>query len=217
MKLLTMIAVMAATITMGKSVAAETGLDALIEREQASLSAVPARKFSGFFGFRSNPFKSRKTRTKMEYSNAWLDAQPDAKGDEQFACLAEALYFEARGETVKGQFAVAEVILNRVRSAQFPNTLCGVIKQGTGRKYQCQFTYTCDGHKEVVHEKKAYQRVAKVARAALDGLKTELTEGATYYHTTAVKPRWSRTFTNTARIGVHLFYRDDRYQTALSN
>ncbi|WP_254604145.1 cell wall hydrolase [Leisingera sp. ANG59] len=218
MKLLTMIAVMAATIAMGKSVAAETGLDALIEREQASLNAVPARKFSGFFGFRANPFKSRKTRTQqVEYSKAWLDSQPKATGGEQFACLAEALYFEARGETVKGQFAVAEVILNRVQSEQFPDTPCGVINQGTGRKYQCQFTYTCDGHKEVIREKKAYQRVAKVARAALDGLKSELTEGATYYHTTAVRPRWSRTFTNTTRIGVHLFYRDDRYQTAMSN
>ncbi|WP_264212767.1 cell wall hydrolase [Leisingera thetidis] len=217
MKLLTMIAVMAATITMGKSVAAETGLDSLIEREQASLSAVPARKFSGFFGFRTNPFKSRRSDPQVEYSKTWLDTQPKAEGGEQFACLAEALYFEARGETVKGQFAVAEVILNRVKSAQFPNTLCGVIKQGTGRKYQCQFTYTCDGYKEVINEKKAYQRVAKVARAALDGLRTELTEGATYYHTTAVRPRWSRTFTNTTRIGVHLFYRDDRYQTAMSN
>ncbi|CUH97967.1 cell wall hydrolase [Leisingera aquaemixtae] len=217
MKLLTMIAVMAATITMGKSVAAETGLDALIEREQASLNAVPARKFSGLFGYRSNPLNSRKPQAKVEYSKAWLDSRPKATGGEQFACLAEALYFEARGETVKGQFAVAEVILNRVKSAQFPNTLCGVIKQGTGRKYQCQFTYTCDGYKEVINEKKAYQRVSKVARAALDGLKTELTDGATYYHTTAVRPRWSRVFTNTARIGVHVFYRDDRYRTALSN
>lgn len=217
MKLLTMIAVMAATITMGKSVAAETGLDSLIEREQASLNAVPARKFSGLFGFRANPLKSRKPQAKVEYSKAWLDSRPKATGGEQFACLAEALYFEARGETVKGQFAVAEVILNRVESEQFPDTLCGVINQGTGRKYQCQFTYTCDGYKEVINEKKAYQRVAKVARAALDGLKTELTEGATYYHTTAVKPRWSRVFTNTTRIGVHVFYRDDRYRTALSN
>lgn len=217
MKLLTMIAVMAATITMGKSAVAETGLDALIEREQSNLSAVPERKLSGFFGIRSNPFKSRKSEPKMEFTKAWLDSRPEAKGDEQFSCLAEALYFEARGETVKGQFAVAEVILNRVKSAQFPNSLCSVINQGTGRKYQCQFSYTCDGHKEVIHERKAYRRVAKVARAALDGLKTDLTAGATYYHTTAVRPRWSRSFTKTTRIGVHLFYRDDRYRTALSN
>ena len=109
---------------------------------------------------------------------------------------------------------MAEVIKNRVQSAQFPNTFCGVINQGTGRKYQCQFTYTCDGHKEVIHEPRAFERVAKVARLVLDGVNPKLTQGATYYHTTAVSPRWSRKFTKTARIGVHLFYRDERYRTA---
>lgn len=128
-------------------------------------------------------------------------------------CLAEALYFEARGESVRGQFAVAEVILNRVESSRFPDTLCGVIKQGTGKKYQCQFTYTCDGRKEVIREKKAYERVSKVARAAIDGVSEELTEGATHYHTKAVNPSWSRAYKETARIGVHIFYRHN-YRTA---
>mgnify|MGYP001803931275 CR=1 FL=1 len=70
--------------------------------------------------------------TKVEFSRAWVDSQPRAAGDAQWRCLAEALYFEARGETVKGQFAVAEVILNRVQSARFPSSLCGVIHLGTG-------------------------------------------------------------------------------------
>ncbi|WP_299560877.1 cell wall hydrolase [uncultured Sulfitobacter sp.] len=140
-------------------------------------------------------------------TSAWLDSQPSAKGSEQFRCLAEALYFEARGETVKGQFAVAEVIRNRVQSARFPGSYCGVINQGTGKKYQCQFTYTCDGNNEVIAEPAAYARVAKVARAVIDGKAPELTDGATFYHTTAVRPSWSRKFVNTTRIGVHLFYR----------
>ncbi|MFW8594980.1 cell wall hydrolase [Cribrihabitans neustonicus] len=215
MKLLTFFAVVAASITIGKGVAADTGLDELIQQEQAGLNAVSSRKMNGYFNFGSKRPKARELD--VAYTKDWLDSRPAATGGEQFECLAEALYFEARGETVKGQFAVAEVILNRVKSAQFPNSLCGVIKQGTGRKYQCQFTYTCDGYKEVINEKRAYQRVSKVARAVLDGLKTELTGGATYYHTTAVKPRWSRTFTNTTRIGTHLFYRDDRYRTALND
>ncbi|MCE8555436.1 cell wall hydrolase [Ruegeria pomeroyi] len=145
--------------------------------------------------------------TEVTFSRSWIDQQPRAKGGEQWQCLAEALYFEARGETVKGQFAVAEVILNRVESERFPNTPCGVIRQGTGRKYQCQFTYTCDGRKEVIAEKQAYERVAKVARLAMDGAAESLTDGATYYHTTAVRPSWARRFTQTAKIGVHLFYR----------
>ena len=76
----------------------------------------------------------------VEYSLSWIDAQPAPTGGEDLKCLAEALYFEARGETVAGQFAVAEVIVNRSKSSIFPDTICGVISQGTGRKYQCQST-----------------------------------------------------------------------------
>lgn len=141
------------------------------------------------------------------FTASWLASQPKATGSAEFSCLAEALYFEARGETIKGQFAVAEVIRNRVQSSRFPNSYCGVINQGTGRKYQCQFTYTCDGRPEVVNEPGAYARVAKVARATIDGKSPDVTHGATFYHTTAVRPSWARKFTNTARFGVHLFYR----------
>ncbi len=158
-----------------------------------------------------------KAPVKVSFSNAWVDAQPEAEGDEQWRCLSEALYFEARGETVKGQFAVAEVIMNRVKSSRFPSTLCGVIKQGTGRKYQCQFTYNCDGYKDVIAEKLAFARVSKVARATIDGAEGlgSLTVGATHYHTSAVSPAWARTYKKTARIGVHLFYRHN-YRTAQS-
>jgi len=141
------------------------------------------------------------------FTASWVASQPKASGSAEFSCLAEALYFEARGETVKGQFAVAEVIRNRVKSSRFPNTYCGVIHQGTGKKYQCQFTYTCDGNPEVINEKAAYERVAKVARATIDGKSPDVTHGATFYHTTAVRPSWARKFTNTARFGVHVFYR----------
>tara|TARA_R110000850_G_scaffold225879_2_gene351258 strand:+ start:1408 stop:1998 length:591 start_codon:yes stop_codon:yes gene_type:complete len=144
----------------------------------------------------------------IEFTRSWLANQPAASGGDQWRCLSEALYFEARGETVKGQFAVAEVIMNRVKSTRFPGSLCSVINQGTGQKYRCQFTYTCDGYAEVIAEPKAYAQVAKIARATLDGAVPAITDGATYYHTTAVKPRWSRVFTRTAKIGVHLFYRD---------
>ena len=78
------------------------------------------------------------THEGMTFTRAWLDARPPARGDAEWQCLSEALYFEARGETVKGQFAVAEVIMNRVKSARFPGPVCGVINQGTGKKYQCQ-------------------------------------------------------------------------------
>ena len=215
MKILTLTAVLTAALMTGDMTAADSGLSSLFKREQSNLNAVPQKRLSGLFGFKPRQ-KRRQTAEDISLSKEWLAKQPVAKCGESFECLAEALYFEARGETVKGQAAVAEVILNRVKSAQFPNTLCGVINQGTGRRYQCQFTYTCDGHEEVIREKRAYEQVAKEARLAIDGATPKLTDGATYYHTTAVRPRWSRSFTKTARIGVHLFYRDDRYHIASS-
>ena len=187
--------------------ASESSLKSLFEREKTNLAIVSMDRVKALI---SKPATHSKD---FAFSNAWLDAQPRATGGSEWRCLAEALYFEARGETVKGQFAVAEVILNRVKSSRFPDTLCGVINQGTGRKYQCQFTYTCDGHAEVIAEPRAFVRVGKVARAVMDGLAGSLTSGATHYHTTAVSPNWSRVYKRTARIGVHLFYRHN-YRTA---
>ena len=194
------------------SASAESGLSTLVKQERKNLQKVPGVKLRNLFSFVGKP---KKTEEPLSYTRAWVDAQPAPSGDENFSCLAEALYFEARGETVKGQFAVAEVIMNRVKSEKFPNSLCGVIRQGTGRKYQCQFTYTCDGHKEVIAEKQAHMRVSKIARAVIDGASSDLVDGATYYHTTAVSPRWSKIFKRTAKIGVHLFYRPN-YRTASS-
>ena len=187
--------------------ASEDALRQVIERERASLSMIPRARLKALISEPSGHEPS------FSYSRSWIDTQPRAKGGAEWRCLAEALYFEARGETVKGQFAVAEVILNRVKSARFPSTICGVINQGTGKRYQCQFTYTCDGYKDVIGEPGAYERVAKVARAIMDGANNNLTGGATHYHTTNVRPKWSRTYTKTARIGVHIFYRHN-FRTA---
>lgn len=136
-----------------------------------------------------------------------MDHLPPATGDAEWACLTEALYFEARGENLKGQMAVAEVILNRVESSRYPDTVCGVISQGSSRRNACQFSFKCDGLPERFAEPKAYERVGKVARVMLDGHKRTLTDGATHYHTTQVQPGWSRRLTRTAQFGVHVFYR----------
>ena len=156
------------------------------------------------------PAPKRSTRRSgrgIEYSTAFLDGRPSPRGNAEWRCLTEALYFEARGESVKGQFAVAEVILNRVDSARFPGSVCAVVNQGTGRKFACQFTYTCDGRPEIVNDKKSWNRVGKVARLMLDSEPQNLTNGATFYHTTSVRPSWARKFRKTAQIGVHVFYR----------
>jgi len=157
--------------------------------------------------FRPGLFAAASRTAGISYSQVFLDSLPTAKGDAEWRCLTEALYFEARGESVKGQVAVAEVILNRVDSVRFPNTACKVVNQGTGRKFQCQFTYTCDGYDEIIREHAAWDRVGKVARMIMDETDRSLTQGATHYHTKAVRPRWSRIFVRTTTIGAHHFYR----------
>lgn len=197
-----------ASLTMAAPTFAEVphaGAQMLFKLEQRGLRSAGAARLKQLVT--PTPVAAVQGRGGLQYDSSWLRAQPVAAGGKDWQCLSEALYFEARGESVKGQFAVAEVIMNRVDSKRFPNSVCGVINQGTGRKFACQFTYTCDGKPENIGDPSAWQNVGKVARAMLDGAPRSLTKGATYYHATWVRPKWSRKFTRTARIGVHLFYR----------
>ncbi len=141
----------------------------------------------------------------IEYSAAWLYTQAEPAGDQQWQCLKTALYFEARGETLKGQFAVAEVILNRVDSPAYPKTVCGVVGQSGGGS--CQFSYNCDGARDVMQDEEAAEVAGRIARVMLDGAPRALTAGATHFHTRAVRPSWAKRFPQTAAIGAHLFYR----------
>ena len=141
----------------------------------------------------------------VQYSKDWLESQPAPQGDAQWNCLRTALYFEARGEGVKGQFAVAEVILNRVDSGAYPSSICGVVKQGGNGG--CQFSYTCDGNRDVMGNREATDLAGRIARVMMDGAPRALTAGATHFHTRAVNPSWSHRFAKTASIGAHLFYR----------
>lgn len=134
----------------------------------------------------------------------WLMSQPKPTGDQEWQCLTEALYFEARGESLDGQIAVAEVILNRADSPLYPRTICGVVKQRGGGG--CQFSYVCNGRTKM-REKGAANLAGRIARAMLDGAPRVLTDGATHFHTRGVKPSWSKRFAKTAAIGAHLFYR----------
>ncbi len=140
-------------------------------------------------------------------SRAELDRMGRPRGNAQWRCLTEALYFEARGETVEGQYAVAEVILNRVDNANYPDTICDVVNQGTGRRNACQFTYTCDGIPDVVIDRTAWNRLGHIALIMMDGAPRDLTRGATHYHADWVNPDWARVYPRTARYGQHIFYR----------
>ena len=122
-------------------------------------------------------------------------------------CLTEALYFEARGESLSGVVAVAEVILNRVDSPDYPDSVCGVVRQGGEGLHDCQFTYRCDGRAEAIGEAAAWEAMGRVASYMLNGAPRNLTGGATHYHTLAVNPSWASRFPRTATIGFHHFYR----------
>lgn len=179
-------------------------LTALLGQERSAIKTLDAAAIAAAATLPAKPAKSR-AKPAMSYDAAWLAAQPKPELSQELECLAQALYFEARGETIKGQAAVAEVILNRVDSPAFPRTVCGVVNQGGSGG--CQFSYTCDGRAEVISEPEAWKRSAKIAAAMLKGAPRTLTEGATYFHTPHVTPRWSKRFEFTAQIGSHLFYR----------
>jgi hypothetical protein len=129
------------------------------------------------------------------------------EGDAQRDCLAKAIYFEARGESLAGQVAVAEVILNRVDSASYPNTICGVVRQGEERRTGCQFSFMCDGKPEIMRDTDAQARAEAIAHLLTEGRPRVLTANATHFHTTWVSPSWARRLVRTARIGDHIFYR----------
>lgn len=185
-------------LAMAGAASAEPQLTKLLDTERQAMRALPEARLASLL---------KRPELEIEYSAEWLAKQTFRTGGADWRCLTEALYFEARGESVKGQFAVAEVILNRVDSPEFPDDVCAVVHQGTGRKYQCQFTYTCDGVKEVIANPRAFEEVGKVAHLMVQGAPRPLTQGATHYHTRAVNPAWARRFPRTATIGVHHFYR----------
>jgi spore germination cell wall hydrolase CwlJ-like protein len=122
-------------------------------------------------------------------------------------CLAEAIYYEARGESVVGQLAVAEVVVNRVRSKHYPDTFCDVVYEGSYRSTGCQFTFTCDGSLRHRPYGAAWRQANVVAGGVVAGFARPMTHSATHYHTNEVDPYWSASLIETTRIGAHVFYR----------
>lgn len=195
-----------ADVTLSTSTAPDGGIAArlggLMGLEQASLATVSETRLRRI----GAPFRGRGDDPRI-LSEAALDRLRAPRGGPEWQCLTEALYFEARGEPIEGQYAVAEVILNRVDHPVFPDTICGVVNEGTGRRHACQFSYTCDGRPEEVADTGAWHRLGHIARIMMEGAPRDLTNGATHYHADWVAPRWSSVYPQTAEYGVHVFYR----------
>ena len=137
-----------------------------------------------------------------------------------FICLALNTYHEAKNQSLVGQIATAQVVMNRVEDNRFPNTICEVVKQGPTRpswedpkkeypiKHRCQFSWYCDGKSDIPKNEKAWKKAQDYAYLVLyNRIAIDVTEGATHYHATYVKPSWAKTKTRTTRIESHIFYR----------
>jgi spore germination cell wall hydrolase CwlJ-like protein len=146
----------------------------------------------------------QRTKTPAERLGLF-DEKTRAKSEK---CLAEAIYFEARGEAVRGQIAVAQVVLNRAFSGYYPTTVCGVVYQNKYRHFACQFTFACDNSPDVIREPDMWERARKIAKAMLDG-EIWLPEvgKSTHYHAYYVRPSWVGEMKKMYKFGVHTFYR----------
>jgi hypothetical protein len=123
-------------------------------------------------------------------------------------CLAQAIYFEARGESLMGQSAVAEVVLNRVADPRYPKTICGTVFQNVHMKYSCQFSFACDDIADLTANVAALRIANRLAdQFLLDLHRDQLTGTATHYHADYVMPYWAPKLVRVTKIGQHVFYR----------
>ena len=131
-------------------------------------------------------------------------------------CMATNIYHESKFQSMLGQIAVGQVVMNRVEDSRFPNNVCDVVTQAVTYKgtdkpviHKCQFSWYCDGKKDTpVLKSDEWYNAKRYARMVLYGTITlDFTEGATHYHATYVRPAWAKTKTRTTRIDRHIFYR----------
>ena len=142
-------------------------------------------------------------------------AADSAKQTNRLECLATAIYFEARGEPEKGQRAVGQVVLNRVASENYPDSVCDVVYQNSERRNACQFSFTCDGKPDEITEKELYRDIRRLAADLLncdppcreDQNAESRLWTSTNYHATYVNPSWARKLIRTGQVGQHIFYR----------
>jgi spore germination cell wall hydrolase CwlJ-like protein len=125
----------------------------------------------------------------------------------EIMCIATAIYFEARGEPIAGQYAVAQVVINRVHDPRYPDDACSVVYDGGEDRYQCQFSFYCDGKSDQPENDVSWRVAQLIARAVYEGRSAPIVGEATHYHATRVNPGWAHTGQRVAKISDHVFYR----------
>jgi spore germination cell wall hydrolase CwlJ-like protein len=178
--------------------AAEAGADPGVIRLQ-DLSPDEARAWNA-----AHPLSSAANPAAKPFNLAAEGVLDEARATD---CMTAAIYYEAGFESLEGERAVAQVVINRLRNPLFPKTVCGVVFQGAERATGCQFTFTCDGALARKPQEEAWERARKVAVAALHGYVMKKVGNATHYHADYVAPYWSPTLVKVAVVGQHIFYR----------
>ncbi len=137
-----------------------------------------------------------------------LDKHGKEVSDKEIWCMATAIYFEARGESYRGQVAVGQVVMNRVAHRLYPGTICAVVFQNQSKRNACQFSFACDGIPETVTDKKSWTQANEIAKGVINGslFLTEVAD-ATHYHASYVYPDWAPRLKRVTKIGMHIFYR----------
>ena len=140
-----------------------------------------------------------------------LDKKGKKVSDKELWCMATAIYFEARGESYRGQVAVGQVVMNRVAHPLYPDTICGVVFQNQSKRNACQFSFACDGRPEKVSDEKSWKQATEIARNVVSGEDYLPEVGyATHYHATYVRPTWAPRMKKLTKIGLHVFYQFKR-------
>jgi hypothetical protein len=175
---------------------------------EPEIIAAAAMRIPAFARVHGDPLGRPVETAHLKVASGYLDLiDPDSKKREQ-QCLAEAVYFESRSEPEEGQAAVAQVVLNRVRSGLYPTSICGVVYQNRHRYKACQFSFACEGRGLAITEPGPWATARRVAQAVLEGASYNKAVGAsTHYHANYVAPYWSRKLKRTDKIGRHIFYR----------
>jgi len=151
----------------------------------------------------------KKTETITPGEVQAVDPAGQAPMDDSITCLARTIYWEAKGADAQDMSAVASVVLNRLGHEGFPDTICGVVKQGVETK-ACQFSWWCDGRSDQVEEAQRYDVAKEIARKALNQQLKDPTGGALYFHDRNVHPDWAKAYRKTAETRHFLFYKPNQ-------
>ncbi len=175
---------------------------------EPEIIAAAAMRIPAFAHVHASPAGRPVETAKLKLGSGYLDIiDPESMKREQ-KCLAEAVYFESRSEPEAGQAAVAQVVLNRVKSGLYPTSVCGVVYQNRHKYKACQFTFACEGKSLAITDTASWSTAQRVARDVMEGEQYNASVGtSTHYHANYVAPYWSRKLKRTDQIGRHIFYR----------